>query len=167
MNIIELNFLQAVKLFKATDIEKAISLHELHHKQTLAGLEYFKSEKNQEIMQTVTRKNLSPAENKALTNLTEAVKCAPTEQKRNTLLRAREIIQRGTYASKGFPKAINDFFVSNLHTLQIDKEMFISQFFINVLDRYDISVNVEEIQQVNNIHRGIINPKIVLTQSFS
>ncbi|MCK9304171.1 MAG: helicase-related protein [Bacteroidales bacterium] len=167
MNIIELNFLQAVKLFKATDIEKAISLHELHHKQTLAGLEYFKSEKNQEIMQTVTRKNLSPAENKALTNLTEAVKCAPTEQKRNTLLRAREIIQRGTYASKGFPKAINDFFVSNLHTLQIDKEMFISQFFINVLDRYDIFVNAEEIQQANNIHRGIINPQIVLTESFS
>ena len=45
MNIIELNFLQAVKLFKAPDSEKAVALHELHHKQTLAGLKYFKSEK--------------------------------------------------------------------------------------------------------------------------
>ncbi|MBP7181180.1 MAG: helicase, partial [Dysgonomonadaceae bacterium] len=48
MNIIELNFLQAVKLFQASEGEKAIALHGLHHQQTLAGLAYFKSEKNQE-----------------------------------------------------------------------------------------------------------------------
>jgi hypothetical protein len=73
MNIIEMNFLQAVKLFKAPETEKAITLHELHHKQTLAGFEYFKSEKNQENVKTVSRKNLSPAENKAISNFEQII----------------------------------------------------------------------------------------------
>jgi hypothetical protein len=94
MNIIELNFLQAVKLFQASDGEKAIALHGLHHQQTLAGLAYFKSEKNQENIQTVSRKNLSPAENKAITNLNAILKFAPTEQKQNALKRTLDIIKK-------------------------------------------------------------------------
>jgi superfamily II DNA/RNA helicase len=166
MNIIEMNFLQAVKLFKASDTEKAISLHELHHKQTLAGLEYFKSEKNQENVQSVSRRNLSPAENKAITNLNAVVKHAPTEQKRMALLRALDIIKKGTFASKGLPKSINDFFTSNAGMLK-EPEKFIEQLFITVLDRYDLSPSSEEIPQSDKAHRGIVNPQIVLTLSFS
>ena len=166
MNIIELNFLQAVKLFKAPDSEKAIALHELHHKQTLAGLEYFKSEKNQENIQTVSRRNLSPAENKAISNINAVVKIAPTEQKQKALLRALDIIKKGTFASKGLPKSINDFFTSNAELLK-EPEKFIEQLFITVLDRYDLSHGSEEIPQSEKAHRGIVNPQIVLTQSFS
>ena len=166
MNIIELNFLQAVKLFKAPDSEKAIALHELHHKQTLAGLEYFKSEKNQENIQTVSRRNLSPAENKAISNINAVVKIAPTEQKQKALLRALDIIKKGTFASKGLPKSINDFFTSNAELLK-EPEKFIEQLFITVLDRYDLSPGSEEIPQSEKVHRGIVNPQIVLTQSFS
>jgi superfamily II DNA/RNA helicase len=166
MNIIELNFLQAVKLFKAPDSEKAIALHELHHKQTLAGLEYFKSEKNQENIQTVSRRNLSPAENKAISNINAVVKIAPTEQKQKALLRALDIIKKGTFASKGLPKSINDFFTSNAELLK-EPEKFIEQLFITVLDRYDLSPGSEEIPQSEKAHRGIVNPQIVLTQSFS
>ncbi len=166
MNIIEMNFLQAVKLFKAPDTEKAISLHELHHKQTLAGLEYFKSEKNQENVQTVSRRNLSPAENKAISNINALVKIAPTEQKRMALLRALDIIKKGTFASKGLPKSINDFFTSNAGLLK-EPEKFIEQLFITVLDRYDLSPGSEEMPQSEKAHRGIVNPQIVLTQSFS
>jgi superfamily II DNA/RNA helicase len=166
MNIIELNFLQAVKLFKAPDSEKAIALHELHHKQTLAGLEYFKSEKNQENVQTVSRRNLSPAENKAISNINALVKIAPTEQKRMALLRALDIIKKGTFASKGLPKSINDFFISNAGLLK-EPEKFIEQLFITVLDRYDLSPGSEEMPQSEKAHRGIVNPQIVLTQSFS
>ena len=54
LNTIELNFLQAVKIFNATENEKAIPLHDDHHRQTIAGFEYFKSEKNQENLQTVS-----------------------------------------------------------------------------------------------------------------
>ncbi len=166
MNIIEMNFLQAVKLFKAPDNEKAIALHELHHKQTLAGLEYFKSEKKQENMKTVTRRNLSPAENKAISNLNAVSKIAQTEQKRMALLRALDIIKKGTFASKGLPKSINDYFIANAGLLK-EKEKFIEQLFINVLDRYDLSPGSEETSQTDKVDRGIVNPQIVLTQSFS
>lgn len=166
MNIIEMNFLQAVKLFKALDSEKAIALHELHHKQTLAGLEYFKSEKNQVNVQTVSRRNLSPAENKAISNINALVKIAQTEQKRMALLRALDIIKKGTFASKGLPKSINDFFTSNAGLLK-EPDKFIEQLFITVLDRYDLSPGSEEAHQSDKAHRGIVNPQIVLTQSFS
>ncbi len=166
MNIIELNFLQAVKLFKAPDNEKAIAWHELHHKQTLAALEYFKSEKNQENVQTFSRRNLSPAENKAISNLNAVVKIAPTEQKRMALLRALDMIKKGTFASKGLPKSINDYFTTNAGLLK-EPDKFIEQLFINVLDTYDLSSGSEEATQSNKVHRGIVNPQIVLTQSFS
>lgn len=166
MNIIEMNFLQAVKLFKAPDSEKAIALHELHHKQTMAGLDYFKSEKNQENVQTVTRRNLSPAENKAISNINAVVKIAPTEQKRMALLRALDIIKKGTFASKGLPKSINDFFTSNAGLLK-EPDKFIEQLFITVLDRYDLSPSSEEMPQSDKAHRGIVNPQIVITQSYS
>jgi superfamily II DNA/RNA helicase len=165
MNIIEMNFLQAVKLFKAPDNEKAIKLHELHHKQTLAGLEYFKSEKNQENVQTVSRKNLSPAENKAISNLNAVVKIAPTEQKRMALIRALDIIKKGTFASKGLPKSINDYFTANTELLKYPDKFF-EQLFINVLDRYDLSPGSKEATQSDKAHRGIVNPQIVLTQSY-
>ena len=161
-----MNFLQAVKLFRASDTEKAIALHDLHHKQTLAGLEYFKSEKNQENVQTVSRKNLSPAENKAISNLNAIVKIAPTEQKRMALIRALDIIKKGTFASKGLPKSINDFFTSNAGLIK-EPDKFIDQLFITVLDRYDLSPGAEEVQQSDKAHRGIVNPQIVITQSFS
>ncbi len=166
MNIKEMNFLQAVKLFKASDSEKAIDLHELHHKQILAGLEYFKSEKNQENIQTVSRKNLSPAENKAISNINALVKIAPTEQKAKALLRTIDIIKKGTYASKGIPKSINDFFRSNEGLLK-EPYKFIEKLFISVLDRYDLSPSSEDANQADKGHKGIVNPQIVLTQSFS
>jgi superfamily II DNA/RNA helicase len=166
MNIIELNFLQAVKLFKASESEKAIALHELHHKQTLAGLEYFKSGKNQENVQTISRRNLSPVENKAISNINAAVKIAPTEQKRMALLRALDIIKKGTFASKGLPKFINDFFTSNEGMLK-EPDKFIEQLFINVLDKYNLSPGSEEMPQSDKTRRGIVNPTIVLTQSFT
>jgi superfamily II DNA/RNA helicase len=166
MNIIEMNFLQAVKLFKAPNSEKAIALHELHHKQTLAGLEYFKSEKIQQNIQNDSRTNFSPAENKAISNLNSLQKIAPTEQKRMALLRALYIIKKGTYASKGLPKSINDYFTSNAELLK-EPNKFIEQLFITVLDRYDLSRSSEELPQSDKTYKGIVNPQIVITQSFS
>ena len=167
MNIIELNFLQAVKLFQASEDEKAIALHGLHHQQTLAGLAYFKSEKNQENIQTVSRRNLSPAENKSITNLNAIVKFAPTEQKQNALKRALDVIKKGTYASKGLPKSINDYFAVHQALLLREPDKFIDQLFITILDKYNLSSNSEQESYTDNNPRGVINPQIVITQSFS
>ncbi|GAA4339510.1 helicase-related protein [Flaviaesturariibacter amylovorans] len=164
-NIIELNFLQAVKVYKAAENEKAISLHAQHFEQTLKGLDYFKSEKNQESVQTISRRNLSPAENKAITNINAIVKVVSTEQKRMALQRALELIKKGTYGSKGLPKSINDFFITNSKMLK-DPSKFVEQLFIDLLDSYDLSANAEAGLERKN-GQGIVNPKIVLTQSFS
>lgn len=163
-NIVELNFLQAVKLFKAKEAEKAVPLHSLHHQQILKGLEYFKSEKNQENIQTISRKNLSPAENKAITNINAIIKVAPTEQKRMALQRALDLIKKGTYGSKGLPKSINDFFVANAKLLK-EPSKFVEKLFIDLLDSYDLSSNAEAGEE-KRTGQGIVNPKIVLTQSF-
>ena len=164
-NIIEMNFLQAVKIYKADEQEKAVALHKHHHAQTIKGLDYFREEKNQENIQTISRKNLSPAENKAISNLNAILKVAPTEQKKMAMQRALDLIKKGTYGSKGLPKSINDFFSSNPKLLK-DPPKFFEQLFIDVLDRYDLTAKTVDGEKENKSHHGIVNPKIVLTQSF-
>jgi transcription initiation factor IIF auxiliary subunit len=159
-----MNFLQAVKIYKAEEAEKAVSLHKQHHEQTVKSLDYFKSAKNQENIQSISRKNLSPAENKAISNINAILKIAPTEQKKMALQRALDLIKKGTYGSKGLPKSINDFFTSNQSLLK-EPSHFIDQLFIEVLDRYDLSSNADEPKE-SQPFGGIVNPKIVLTQSF-
>ncbi len=165
LNTVEMNFLQAVKILKADEKEKPVDLPDYHHKQTLAGLDYFKSEKNQDELLGISRRNLSPAENKAITNLVSLIKHAPTEQKRNAIIRAKELVEKGTFASKGFPKSVNDFFNTHIDLMKTP-ENFINQLFLNVLDKYDLSSNNDNPVSGNNKPRGIINPKIILTQSF-
>lgn len=166
LNIIELNFIQAVKIFKAIETEEPIILHKRHHNQTLAGLEYFKSEKNQGNIQTVSRRNLSPIENTAIKNINAVVKIAPTEQKRKALLRVIDLIKKGAYTSKGLPKVINDFFTANKNLLK-EPVKFLESLFITVLDKYDISTSADIGDKFDKDNRGIVNPKIVLTESFS
>ncbi|MBU2492382.1 MAG: restriction endonuclease subunit R [Bacteroidetes bacterium] len=163
--IIELNFLQSVNVFKAEENEKSISLHELHYEQTIKGFEFFKSEKNQKNVQSVSRRNLSPAENKSITNLNAVTKIAATEQKRMSLLRATDLVKKGTFSSKGLPKLINDFFTAQASLLR-EPNKFIDRLFVDVLDKYDLSPNVEKDSKGDSFH-GIVNPRIVLTQSFS
>lgn len=165
LNTIELNFLQAAKILKAEENEKPFNLPDNHHSQTLAGLDYFKSEKNQGDLVGISRRNLSPAENKAITNLVSLIKLAPTEQKRNAIIRAKELVEKGTFASKGFPKSVNDFFLANI-SLMKNPENFINQLFLHVLDKYDLSGNTINPMSASNNPRGIINPQIILTQSF-
>ena len=165
MQIIELNFLKAVKIFTADQKEKAIKLHNLHHKQTISAMKFFTSEKNQEDLQNITKKNLSPAENKALTNLNAIKKIAPTEQKKAALKRAMEMIKKGTFASKGLPKSINVFFTTNAKMIK-EPQKFIDKLFIDILDKFDFSANADNLLKDDYTHFGIINPKIVLTQSF-
>lgn len=164
-NIIEMNFLQAVKLYKADESEKAVALHQLHHEQAQKGLAYFKSEKNQQEMQNTTRTHLSPAENKAISNLNAIIKLAATKQKKAAMLQTITLIKQGRYGSKGLPKSINDFFVENAKLLK-DSAAFIDLLFLDVLDKYDLSANIPQELIPKKQTQGIINPKILLTQSF-
>jgi len=166
LNSIELNFLQAVKIFKTDEFEKAITLHNQHHKQALAGLDYFISEKNQVNLQQISKRNLSPVENKAINNIKAFVKIAPTEQKSKALLRAMDILKKGTYASKGLPKLINEFYKENENLMKKNHNKFIDQLFFEILDKYDLSANIDE-RADDKMNRGIVNPKIIISESFS
>jgi superfamily II DNA/RNA helicase len=167
LHTVELNFLQAARLFKAALDEKPVPLHNKHHEQVLAALQFFKSEKNQENIQSVSAKTLSQIEKTAIKNLNAVIKIASTEQKRNALLRAIEIIKKGAYATKGMPKSINDFFKANETLLLKDRDAFFDRLFKEVLDRYDLSTKSEDEAETSATkNRGIVNPRIVLTQSF-
>ena len=165
MGTLELNFLQAAKLYKADTQEASISLHELHHQQVLAALNFFKLEKNQLELQGVQSQQLSAAEKKANKNLSFLKKQAPTEQKKKVILKVIEQIKKGRFASKGLPTKINHFFDSNQQDLTKDKENFYDRLFKELLD--DFSGMPEESQpRVKVQPRGIVNAKIVLSQSF-
>lgn len=166
LNCLEINFLQAIKLFKATMEEKPGKLHDLHYKQATHAMDFFKSEKNQNNIRTISSKNLSSAENKAITNINGLLKLVNTDQKTKVLKRTLDSIRKGVFASKGLPKSLNDFFKTNKFTLQENCESFIDALFREVLDRYDLAAPTEEESKVSP-SRGIINPKIVLTQSFT
>ncbi len=76
------------------------------------------------------------------------------------------MIKKGTFASKGLPKSINDYFTANAKGFK-DVQIFIDNLFIKVLDSYDFSSNSGEINSNNQENnKGIIEPQIVLTQSF-
>jgi ERCC4-related helicase len=162
-NTIELNFLQAVKIYQAKKDEKPIKLHHEHHDQVVASLDFFRSKKTQDSIKDQSNRSLSPAEKKAIKNLNGIIKYAPTEQKKNTLNRAIKVIKKGTFTNKGMPKSINDFFKANKNIMN-DINLFYDRLFKDVLDRYNLVV--KDKQDESTGPRGIINPKIVLTQSF-
>lgn len=167
LNTLELNFLQAVKIYKADDSEQPIKLHTQHYEQTQTGLTFFRTEKNQRSIRQVNRKNLSTAENKALKNLNAILKIAPTEQKKQALQRCMAMIKQGTFASQGLPKSVNEFFKRHARLMR-EPDNFIATLFSEVLDRYDLSARAETDQTPTPEQlRGIVNPTIVLTQSFS
>ncbi len=167
---VELTFLQAAKLFEATDKEKPIPLHPRHHEQTLTGLEYFRTDKvQQEIQgQTISRQQLSNVENKAITNLQYMVKLAPTEQKRAGLQRFIKAIKDGTFAANALPREINEFYTAN-KSLVTDPTAFLDKLFSTIIDRYALPTDIESnASAAKKTSLGaIINPKIVLTVSFS
>lgn len=164
-NTEEINFLQAVKIYKAEQEEKSVPFHENHYSHTQRAMKFFISEKNQRHSEEITRRNLSPTENTALTNLEGIFDLAPTEQKKASIRRCIELINKGRFASRGLPKSVKDYFDAN-ELKKSTIEPFLDGLFKEVLDRYDLSVQVED-QPTKSLFRGIKNPKIVLTQSFN
>lgn len=164
LNPQELGFLDAAKIFKATAEEKPVPLHELHFTQAQTAYTHFKSETIQSNFTGISKKSISPAENKAITNLSFAIKHAHTPQKKEILKLAVKSIESGAFNSKGFPKAVNDFFAEHTKLFTREPERFYDLLFSGIIDRYNFSSDA-----TNKIHvqeNSIVNPKIVLTVSI-
>ena len=164
-----MSFLEIVEVFKAKENEKPIGLHDLHHTQALEGFTFFQNGKIQERVQPISKKALSPMENKAISNLNALLKVANTEQKQAVLRRTMERIRSGAFAAKGLPKEVNDFFIAQASKIK-NPQIFLDLLFTEILDRYDLSANTEH-NSADIDHEStplsIINPKIVLTLSFN
>ena len=157
-NLSELSFLDAVKVFKAQETEKGIPLHKQHHEQVKQGVEYFKTDIQAQIIQNITRKSLSPIENRALSNIQMIIGAAQTAQKKAILVTVIETIKTG--GVKGLVNNINNFFKTNSIS---DVPAFIDKLFIDVLDDYNLKPKTE----TETLNRIIHKPYIVLTESFS
>ena len=167
LTILELSFLEAVEVFKAKETEKAIAIHQLHHEQALKGLDFFQNGKIQERIQPISRKALSPIENKAISNINAMLQPANTPQKRAVLRRVMDKIKEGAFAAKGLPKEINDFFTNQVPKVK-NPETLLDLLFTTVLDKYDFSPSSNNAEiEGENTPLSIINPKIVLTLSFN
>ena len=95
------------------------------------------------------KKNLSPSENKAISNINSVVKAAPTEQKKQALQTVLILIKKGTFSSKGLPKSINDFFTANTNLIKNPVKL-VEQLFIEVLDRFDLTQKPDEAKKNTN-----------------
>lgn len=162
---VELTFLEAARVLEATPTEKPRPLPDDHHAQATRGLGFFLSDQvQQRVRKSVDRKQLNNTENTALKNLQFMVKHAPTEQKRNALVRFRKAIEAGKFAAQGLPREVNDFYAKN-QKLLTEPTPFLEKLFSQVLDRYALSAN-EDNAGIDLTPSPIINPTIVLTTSF-
>ena len=164
-NTQELSFLDAAKLFKAETEENALKItSDLHFEQVENAYNFFKTDVVQQNIHTgVNRQNLSPIENKAITNLNHLIKSAPTPQKLEILKVVLNRIKAGGFSNKGLPKEINDFWAGNFKAFTQNPIAFYDKLFTDLLDRYNF-MNEEAI--IENPKQSIKNPKIVLTLSF-
>ena len=158
-----LSFLDAVKLFKANADEKKVTFHDQHFDQAKIAFQQFKTDSVQSNFYSVNKKELSPAENKSISNLNYALKFSPTQQKTDILRLLSENIKNGTFASKGTPKKLNDFFSAFQSMIASDKEAFYDKLFIEIVDDLNLNPNGNERKK----EYQIINPKIVLTVSIN
>jgi hypothetical protein len=157
-NLTELAFLDAVKIFKAQETEKAIALHKNHHAHIQQGVKYFNEDVQQQIIQSITKKSLSPIENSALAKIQTIISFAPTAQKKAVLASAMDTVKSG--GVKGLTNDINDFFKVN--TLS-DMQKFIDKLFVDVLDRYNLkTISENGTPKIKPVHK----PYIVLSESF-
>ena len=161
----QLSFVDAAKLFKAEVSEKAIKItSDKHFEQVENAYTFFKTDVTQQNTEKGSnRQNLSPIENKAITNLNYLIKLAPTPQKLEVLKVVLNRIKAGGFSSKGLPKEINDFLINNVNVLAQNPTAFYDKLFTDLLDRYNF---MNEEASIENPKQSIKNPKIVLTLSF-
>ncbi len=154
----ELSFIEAVRIFNSGYEEQPVPLHRNHHAHVQQALQHFKEDVQVQAVETITRRSLNPAENRAISNIQMVIGSAPTAQKKAVLAQAIELIKAG--GIRGLAKDINDFFKSNTPR---NVEQFLDKLFLEVLDPYKIRIESEKEPPYRIIHK----PYIILSESFS
>ena len=159
--IIKLNFLQSAKIFKSSDDEIPVKIHDSHFDHVNKALLFYKENKNIQQSKSITKKHLSPEENKAISNISALLSRETKEENKIQISACLEAVKKGKFMSSNLPKQVNKFFKSHgLNNNNYDN--FIDLFFKDILSEYNFHEETYENEEMVEI----IEPQIVLTESF-
>lgn len=162
----ELTFLETVRKFEAFQEEKGIALHENHHVQVKSAIQVFadkvEDEKAKDKKVDVTQ---GPNEKSAIAYL-DAMLSLPftNDQETQLIIIAKEAIRKGRF--QNLQRDIN-----KLHKAVKKsplKPVIILERVIGILKSYPLKQEDEEIyQEVLVLKPRVLNPEIIITESFS
>lgn len=158
----ELNFVEAAKIFKASEKEEAIkSLPEFHHDQVNKATEHFKTVVKVSVNSKVDKKALGPSEKRVLDKLPSYAAQVSNPFYKKTLLRTIDEIYKGSH--KKLPTRIDIFFKNNKVN---DLELMIDKLYKEVLAEYNFS-DVEPDNNNAKVKNIFAKPQIVISESFN
>lgn len=162
----ELTFLETVRQFEAFQTEKGIPLHSLHHEQVQKAIQVFtdkiEDEKAKDKKVDTTQ---GPNEKNAIAYL-DAMLHLPfiNDKETQLIIIAKEAIRKGRF--QNLQRDIN-----KLHKAVKKaplKPVIILERVIGILKSYPLKQEEEEIyQEVQVIKPRVLNPEIIITESFS
>ena len=158
----ELNFVEAAKIFKATEKEEAIKpLPEFHHDQVNKATEHFKTVVKVSVNSKVDKKTLSSIEKRVLNVLPTYAAQITNAFYKKILLRTIDEIYKGSH--KKLPTRIDSFFNNNKIN---DLELMIDKLYKEVLVEYKFNDN--EPGSSNSTTKIVfVKPQIVISESFN
>lgn len=162
----ELTFLETVKKFEAFQEEKGIALHDLHHEQVKSAIQVFaekvEDEKAKDKKVDVTQ---GPNEKSAIAYL-DAMLSLPLTNDAETqlIIIAKEAIRKGRF--QNLQRDINK--LKRAVKKSPLKPVIILEKVMAILKSYPLKQEEEEIyQEVQIIKPKVLNPEIIITESFS
>jgi len=160
----ELNFVDAAKIFKASEKEEAIKpLPEFHHEQVNKATEHFKTEVKVSINSRVDKKTLSAIEKRVLNVLPTYAAQVKNIFYKQILQRTIDELYKGSH--RKLPKNIDAFIKKAKQENINDLEIWVDRLYKEVLAEYKFSDN----QPDNNDTKAkkiFAKPQIVISESY-
>jgi len=157
----ELNFVEAAKIFIASEKEEALKpLPEFHHDQVNKATEHFKTVVKVSVNSKVDKKTLGPSEKRVLDKLPSYAAQISNPFYKKMLLRTIDEIYKGSH--KKLPTRIDTFFKNNKVN---DLDVMIDKLYKEVIIEYKFS----DVEPNNNVKvkKLFAKPQIVISESFN
>jgi len=162
----ELSFLETIKKFEADANEKGIPLHSKHHEQVKTAIKLF-SEKLEEGKAKGKKVDVTqgPNEKRAISYLDAMINLPFTNDKEiELIITAKEAIRMGKF--QNLQRDINK--LKRAVAKSPLKPVIILERIIAILRSYPlVNEEVDEVEQAQVVTSKILNPEIIITESYS
>lgn len=160
LQLLELNFTDAARIFKAEEQEGFIEkLTKEHYDQVNMAMDKFTTNQQQQVVSKAGKPNFSPTEKRALSYIRTLKKIAKEDPDIELLKNTENAISEG--AIKRLPTAIDKYMKNK--PIKVKQE-YLKNFIFEVLKPFNILFVVEKPQE--NVLNTIKKPIIVLSESF-